>query len=206
MPENNTFIKENDLFIDPQRCIGCKACVAACSECATHRGIPMIHLDSFDRPNTVKTGPMVCMHCDDPSCAAVCPADAIKKTEDGVVQSSNNARCIGCSNCEIACPFGVPKIFSESAQMLKCDMCYDRTSIGLKPMCATVCPSEAIYFGPKSTIEKMRKNKPNNQFQFGEQKLTTKVYLMCEDEVAPTDLDVMDFISSLTPEEEEPWV
>lgn len=64
--------EENDFFIDPQRCIGCKACVAACGECATHRGISMIHLDFFDREDSVKTAPMVCMHCDDPSCAAVC--------------------------------------------------------------------------------------------------------------------------------------
>ena len=99
--------EENDFFIDPQRCIGCKACVAACGECATHRGISMIHLDFFDREDSVKTAPMVCMHCDDPSCAAVCPADAIKRTEDGVVQSSLSPRCIGCSNCQIACPFGV---------------------------------------------------------------------------------------------------
>ena len=52
---------------------------------------------------------MVCMHCEDPTCAQVCPADAIKQTDDGVVQSSLKPRCIGCSNCVLACPFGVPK-------------------------------------------------------------------------------------------------
>ena len=31
--------------------------------------------------------------------------------------------------------------------MMKCDMCYDRTSVGLRPMCATVCPSQALSFG-----------------------------------------------------------
>jgi Fe-S-cluster-containing dehydrogenase component len=60
-------LEESDFFIDPQRCIGCKSCVAACGECATHRGIPMIYLDAFDRFSSVKTGPTVCMHCDDPS-------------------------------------------------------------------------------------------------------------------------------------------
>src|SRR5262245_34995541 len=86
-------------FIDPSRCIGCESCVNACAECETHRGYPMIHVDFIDRHRTTATVPMVCMHCDRPTCAEVCPADAIKKNEDGVVQSSLKPRCIACSNC-----------------------------------------------------------------------------------------------------------
>ncbi len=198
--------EENDFFIDPQRCIGCKACMAACAECSTHRGVSMIHLDSYDRLESVKTGPTVCMHCDLPSCAAVCPADAIKRTSDGVVQSASNPRCIGCSNCQVACPFGVPHIIDKSALMMKCDMCYDRTSAGMKPMCATVCPSQALYFGPKSYIEKNRKNKPTNEFWLGLQKITTKVYMMTAQPEEGIELDVMSFISGPELNEAAPWI
>jgi Fe-S-cluster-containing dehydrogenase component len=63
--------------------------------------------------------------------------------------------------------------------MMKCDMCYDRTSAGLKPMCATVCPSGALSFG---TLERMEidrpRSEPMNQFQFGGQRITTKVRMM----------------------------
>lgn len=197
-------LEENDLFIDPQRCIGCKACEAGCSECGTHRGVPMIHLESLDRYESVKTGPTLCMHCDDPACAAVCPADAIKRTEDGIVQSSLKPRCIGCSNCQIACPFGVPKVYQPRAQMMKCDMCYDRTSLGLKPMCATVCPSEAIFFGPKSEIESRRRNKANNKFRFGRQEITTKVYMMMDTSDQTIEMDITDFIS-FRHEDHQPW-
>ncbi len=70
----------------------------------------MIHVDFIDRANTIATVPTVCMHCDEPTCALVCPADAIKKGEDGVVRSALKPRCIACSNCVLACPFGVPKV------------------------------------------------------------------------------------------------
>ena len=199
-------MEENDFFVDSQRCIGCKACMAACAECGTHRGVSMIHLDSYDRVESVKTGPTVCLHCDLPSCAAVCPADAIKRTADGVVQSASSPRCIGCSNCQVACPFGVPHVFEKSALMMKCDMCYDRTSEGLKPMCATVCPSQALYFGPRSEIEKNRKNKPVNKFQFGKQTITTKVYVMAADSEVPLDQDIADFIKQPELGEEAPWI
>ena len=105
------------------------------------------HCDFIDRGTTVQTVPMVCMHCEDPTCAEVCPADAIKQNEDGIVQSALKPRCIACSNCVYACPFGIPKLMTELDQMMKCDHCYDRTSIGLAPMCASVCPSQALWFG-----------------------------------------------------------
>jgi predicted molibdopterin-dependent oxidoreductase YjgC len=33
-----------------------------------------------DRAHSTQTIPVVCMHCDSPTCAEVCPADAIKRT------------------------------------------------------------------------------------------------------------------------------
>ena len=137
-----------EFYIDPERCIGCQACVNACAECDTHRGVPMITVDYLDRAHSIATVPAICMHCDDPTCAEVCPADAIKKGEDGVVQSALKPRCIACSNCVLACPFGIPKMMSKLELMMKCDMCYDRTSVGKRPMCATVCPSQALAYVP----------------------------------------------------------
>ena len=185
---------EYGFFIDPSRCIGCQSCVNACAECETHRGYPMIHVDFIDRRNTIDTVPMVCMHCDKPTCAEVCPADAIKKNEDGVVQSSLKPRCIGCSNCVLACPFGVPKMMSELEQMMKCDMCYDRTSSGKRPMCATVCPSQALAYVPMEQILRERREKPANLFFFGNEPVRTKVFMMVPPDVDAMSIDVLDYM------------
>jgi Fe-S-cluster-containing dehydrogenase component len=183
-----------EFFVDPSRCIGCESCVNACSECETHRGQSMIHLDFIDRRQTTATVPFVCMHCDDPTCAQVCPADAIKKTEDGIVQSSLKPRCIACSNCVLACPFGIPKVMLGPEQMMKCDMCYDRTSQGLRPMCATVCPSQALAYVPRERILAERRERPTNVFQFGAQRVTTKVFMMVPPDREAVSVDVVDYM------------
>ena len=182
-----------EFYVDPSRCIGCQSCLNACEECDTHRGVSMINFDFIDRPGGIATAAYVCWHCEDPTCAQVCPADAIKVGEDGVVQSSLKPRCIGCSNCVLACPFGIPKLVPEYEQMMKCDMCYDRTSVGKKPMCATVCPSQALAYVTPAEIAAMRREKPVNTFYFGEQKIVTKVYMMAPAERDFVSIDVVDY-------------
>jgi Fe-S-cluster-containing dehydrogenase component len=96
-----------------------------------------------------------------------------------VVQSARKPRCIACGNCVVACPFGVPEVYQERKLMMKCDMCYDRTSVGKKPMCATVCPSQALFYGTAEEIARLRPmSAPSNTFQFGQQTITTRVFVM----------------------------
>jgi Fe-S-cluster-containing dehydrogenase component len=182
---------EMEFFVDPHRCIGCHACEHACAECETHKGQSMIHIEYVERSTSVQTVPVVCMHCHSPTCADVCPADAIKRSGDGRVMTARKPRCIACSNCVLACPFGVPKMMTELDLMMKCDMCFDRTSTGRKPMCATVCPSEALFFGTREEVEARRKrSRPINEFRFGGQTVTTKVNMMVPRDNSDTRLDV----------------
>jgi Fe-S-cluster-containing dehydrogenase component len=70
-------------------------------------------------------------------------------------------------------------MMTEIDLMMKCDMCYDRTSTGRKPMCATVCPSGALFYGSREEIERQRqRSRPVNEFQFGRQTIRTKVNMM----------------------------
>jgi len=188
------------IFLDPSRCIGCRACVAACRECDTHKGESMIYIDFIERHNTVASSPTLCMHCEDPlaPCAQVCPAQAILVSPDGVVQSADETRCIYCENCGYACPFGVPKFNIAGHYMQKCNLCYDRTSQGKGPMCATVCPTQAIFYG---TYEEwiaagraQRGAKPVNTFHFGQQRVRTRNYVIMTNQ--DEELDIMALVES----------
>src|SRR6266545_3810030 len=50
----------------------------------------------------------LCMNCEDPACASVCPVGALHKTALGPVAYDAH-KCMGCRYCMVACPFGVPK-------------------------------------------------------------------------------------------------
>jgi Fe-S-cluster-containing dehydrogenase component len=198
-------MSERAFFIDYSRCIGCESCVQACAVRDAHRGTSMIHLELIQRSESVQTAPQICMHCEDPICARVCPADAIKKTPDGVVQSPLKPRCIGCSNCVVSCPFGVPKYRAEIDQMMKCDYCYDRTSIGRKPMCATVCPSGALTFTAMEEIQRTRPGHSCQLWKFGNEEVRTKVFVIVPKEVERVNVDLIQIASTPAPLPEDPY-
>ena len=46
-----------------------------------------------------------CRKCEDAPCIEVCPADALEKDENGVINRYTNL-CISCKSCVTICPFG----------------------------------------------------------------------------------------------------
>ena len=98
------------MVIDTRRCVGCKACMAACkTENKTPPGVyyTVVVEDTrnseFDRP-LFMTKP--CFHCEHPPCTKVCPVSAtFKREQDGIVVVDYD-RCIGCRYCITACPYG----------------------------------------------------------------------------------------------------
>jgi Fe-S-cluster-containing dehydrogenase component len=84
-----------------------------------------------------------------------------------------------------ACPFGVPKLDFEELLQYKCNLCYDRTSQGLGPMCATVCPTGSIWYG---TLEELERERPgvrvSDVFEFGETAVQTGVGVVVSSDYA----------------------
>jgi formate dehydrogenase iron-sulfur subunit len=74
------------------------------------------------------------------------------RTEFGGVFVQDDV-CNGCAYCVVACPFGVVQKSEDRGGAFKCTFCYDRQKVGLKPACATACPTESIKFGE---IEQLR--------------------------------------------------
>jgi len=199
------------LFVDPSRCIGCRACEAACRECDSHKGESMIMVDFIDRGLSVATQPTVCMHCESPvaPCAQVCPVLAIMITAEGVVQQADASRCIACRNCVYACPFGVPKIDLSARLMKKCNLCYDRTSQDLQPWCAQACPTDALWYGTYEEFTQQRNGAAVRQTDFGTQTVRTRVYhvLPAADSRLQVQTDSDGAIrAGEVSQEEEPWV
>ena len=128
------------VIADSTVCIGCRTCEAACSE--THRlhglqSMPRLHV----MRNEKESAPQLCHHCEDAPCGNVCPTGAISR-EKGYVRV-DQARCIGCKSCMLACPFGAMQVqqVGNDVQALKCDLCAHRES---GPACVEACPTHAL--------------------------------------------------------------
>jgi formate dehydrogenase iron-sulfur subunit len=134
------------LYIEMDNCIGCRSCLAACTQCGGHEERNRNYVYDVDPFVNRQTIPMMCLHCVNPPCARSCPAQAIQITPEGAVLSALVEKCVGCQNCTIACPYGIPKFDEEQNLMYKCDLCYDRTQEDIPPMCASVCPTNTLQW------------------------------------------------------------
>jgi len=178
------------ILIDTTRCIGCQRCVVACklvngllraspSDFLTTDSLKPLGPDtdlpmdeagdeelSANALNVVQTHGSVyvrrfCMHCQDPTCASVCPVGAFRKTAAGPVVYAEE-RCMGCRYCMMACPFGVlryewNKVWAPRVR--KCQMCAARQAKGLKPACTEACPVQAGVFGEREDLLREAENR-----------------------------------------------
>lgn len=164
-------------LIDVSKCIGCKACQAACLEWNEQTEKVGVNTGEYENPHDLtehswtlmrytehvnadndlewlirKDG---CMHCADPGCLKACPAPgAIVQYANGIVDFISE-NCIGCGYCIKGCPFNIPRISTVGAKARKCTLCSDRVANGAGPACAKACPTKAITFGSKKEMTEL---------------------------------------------------
>ncbi|HLI64634.1 MAG TPA: 4Fe-4S dicluster domain-containing protein [Terriglobales bacterium] len=149
------------ILYDATLCIDCKQCEQAC---AAENGLPYddkIAAEEFTSAHKYtavlsrgdKYMRRMCMNCNDPACASVCPVGAMKKTALGPVIYDKN-KCMGCRYCMAACPFGVPKYEwnKRVPGVRKCIMCNQRVEAGKPTACAEACPTGATKFGDRDEL------------------------------------------------------
>ena len=161
-------------LIDVSKCIGCKACQAACMEWNDIRDEIGSNAGIYDNPRDLTADSWTvmrfsevelekdklewlirkdgCMHCADPGCLKACPAPgAIVQYSNGIVDFHEEA-CIGCGYCIAGCPFNVPRISKKDNKAYKCTLCSDRVGVGMEPACVKSCPTGALVFGSKADM------------------------------------------------------
>jgi Fe-S-cluster-containing dehydrogenase component len=82
----------------------------------------------------------------------------MEKQADGLVLRSH-FRCVGCSSCSLACPFGVIQPDLTKHIVPKCDLCIDLLKEGEIPRCVQTCTSGALTF---EEIDEMVSDKNKN--------------------------------------------
>jgi len=115
------------IYLDPERCIGCRSCEVACER---EHGHPRI---SVDKVKDLAAVPVYCHQCDTAPCAAVCYTGSLRLDGDMVVFDPD--LCTLCGLCFVACPFGAIELDSV---IHRCDLC------GGTPVCVMTCPTEAL--------------------------------------------------------------
>lgn len=165
------------LLIDLTLCIGCNACQTACKE-VNHlpldeeKALSPTAYTALDEYDGVYVRRM-CQHCDDPTCASVCPVGAFTKMAEGPVVYDAD-KCIGCRYCMQACPFQVPRYEWSSTypRVQKCVMCHERLAQGLPTACSEACPTGATIFGDRDEMLKIAYERINAE----PDKYVNKVY------------------------------
>ena len=172
-PTADAYADRVGVLVDTTKCVGCRACEAACAESNQLDGpahladdrvfeqrrltdqqtFTVVNRAEPNLPDQARFAKKQCMHCLEPACATACPVRALEKTRTGPVVYHAD-RCLGCRYCMVACPFEVPKYEYESAvpRVRKCTFCGDRQAKGLEPACTSVCPSGALTFGNRTAL------------------------------------------------------
>ena len=144
---------QKSLNINPDTCTGCVQCELACSY--DNEGIfnpSKSRIKVFRFHDEGRFVPYTCTQCSDAWCQQACPVDAITVDAATGAKVVNDATCVGCKVCTIACPFGTINYNADSGKVMKCDLC------GGDPECAKACPTGAITYVDSNWtgLDKMR--------------------------------------------------
>lgn len=102
-----------------------------------------------------------CRKCEDSPCIRVCPAEALEKDSDGIINRHTNL-CISCKSCVTICPFGtlMTDFFKHHRNK---DMFYDLNDKDELELFVAACPAGTVSFTdseeiPEKNIYRLNEN------------------------------------------------
>jgi Fe-S-cluster-containing dehydrogenase component len=101
--------------------------------------------------------PVSCQHCEEPACALACPTGAVKRLAPGKPVLVDKSRCIGCTMCVQACPFGMMMMAPDGKSSLKCDLCIERLAKHQLPACVSSCPTKTLHYEEEGEANKSKR-------------------------------------------------
>ncbi|WP_322597249.1 molybdopterin-dependent oxidoreductase [Acetivibrio straminisolvens] len=139
------------MIIDLDKCIGCYACQVICRK---EHNFPhgadrlKVHIqDTGTYPTLTRLFlPVLCNHCEKPTCVEYCGNNALYSTEHGIVRYDAEA-CNHCLHCLKVCVPGSIIYQNKAGLLSKCDFCFERLQHGLQPACVLGCMAKALHFG-----------------------------------------------------------
>ncbi|MDM7939026.1 MAG: 4Fe-4S dicluster domain-containing protein [Methanothrix sp.] len=151
-----------EVFVRLDRCMGCKSCEIACA--VEHSASKSLFLAVSERPAPVRRVyvemaegqkvPLVCRHCEDAPCVAVCRTGAMSQDPITGIVDRDEERCVGCWMCAMICPYGVIGRHKEVRIAVKCDRCKNLDV----PACVRACPTGTLIYATQGEfVEMMRR-------------------------------------------------
>jgi carbon-monoxide dehydrogenase iron sulfur subunit len=141
------------LVVDREKCTGCRSCEMACSVShaqVVNPGKSAVRIVKWEREGL--SVPIVCLQCEEPACAAICPVQAISRDPDVGAVIVDSDLCVGCRLCVVACPFGAVALDRDRRQAIKCDLCG-----GDEPWCVRFCEPGALTYKLPTAISLQKK-------------------------------------------------
>ena len=140
------------LYIDHEKCTGCRLCELVCS--VVHDGVSNPARSRIKVVKWESEGvyvPISCQQCDDAPCMNVCPSKALSRDEDTQAVIVDYTLCIGCRSCVAVCPFGAITYNVIDGKIIKCDLC------GGEPQCVRFCDVNTLSYVEADRVGDNRK-------------------------------------------------
>lgn len=163
-------------FVDLTKCTACRGCQVACKQWkklpaektenwGSHQNpkdlsgvtLKLVHFQEVEINGKLQWlfFPEQCRHCVEPPCldAMTIPGSIIHDEETGaVIYTELTAQEPDKDAFSMSCPYNIPRINTETGQVVKCDMCVDRVKAGMLPACVQTCPTGAMSFGDRDEM------------------------------------------------------